>query len=60
MHCHKMQMDAKLSMEMFERVFELGSRGCMAVANYMQEVQVFYFFCRFDLLEDGPLMHCII
>ena len=43
MHCHKMQMDAKLSMEMFEKVFELGSRGCMAVANYMREVQVFHF-----------------
>lgn len=33
-----LQMDAKLPLEMFERVFELGNKGCAAVASYMRDV----------------------
>ncbi|MCO5547702.1 hypothetical protein L7F22_001153 [Adiantum nelumboides] len=34
-----LQMDAKLPVEMFERVFELGNKGCLAVASYMKNVR---------------------
>ncbi|KAH7423791.1 hypothetical protein KP509_12G074100 [Ceratopteris richardii] len=33
-----LQMDAKLPLEMFEKVFELGNKGCVAIANYMRNV----------------------
>lgn len=33
-----LQMDAKLPMEMFENVFDLGAKGCKAVAQYMREI----------------------
>lgn len=44
-------MDAKLPLDIFENVMQLGTEGCKAIANYIREVMTFYSdFLTYEIL----------